>query len=352
MCQKHSKCKCSFIPPSILSNMARSGIDGTQLTIKNSRDSRLKRKEKDIHVLEVEAGISKNPSLEFSSNEQAQRQVYDCENQWELRHKMVRAEGDPNTADEIVSHAYEYAGLVRDYFKNVLNRNSIDNRGLDLILNVHYGVNFLNAFWDGDEMVFGDGDGQIFINFANSKDVIGHELTHGVTQYTANLMYEGQSGALNEHFSDVFGTAIKQYSNKQSADDADWLIGNDIMGPKLFGEALRSMKAPGTAFDNPLMGKDPQPSHMNNYFDGPADNHGVHINSGIFNRAFYLVAMDIGTEKSAKLWYHALQNLWTNANFKDAVQILVRSAQILTKDGELPFGTTQTVRAAFRDVGL
>ena len=210
----------------------------------------------------------------------------------------------------------------------------------------------MNAFWEDGKMTFGDGDQNIFISFANSKDVIGHELTHGVTEHTANLIYQGQSGALNEHFSDVLGTAIKQHSNGQTAHDADWLIGNDIMGAKLFGEALRSIKAPGTAYDNSLMGKDRQPAHMKDFYAGPDDHQGVHINSGIPNKAFYLVAMEIGTDKTAQIWYHGLQNLRANAYFKDAVQVLVRSAQILTKSGDVPLGTTQTVRAAFKEVGL
>jgi Zn-dependent metalloprotease len=223
---------------------------------------------------------------------------------------------------------------------------------MNLVLNVHYGVKYQNAFWDGSEMVFGDGDGKIFINFDKSLDVVAHELTHGVTQYNANLVYKGQSGALNEHFSDVFGTAITQWANKETAQTADWLIGDEIMGPELFGEALRSMIEPGTAYDNPLMGKDPQPNHMAHYYTGSGDNYGVHINSGIPNKAFYLVSMKIGTDKAALIWYHALQNLWATALFNDAVNVIARSAQILIKDGSVPPGSTQVVRAAFRAVGL
>lgn len=353
MCNCHSnKFKCYFVPSDILAKMAREGIEGTQLTIQQSHQIREYRKEKETNIEALEAGIVKTPENQTLATGQSQRIVYDCKNEMNTRINEVRSEGDPTTTDEAINNAYDYTGIVRDYFKNVFNRNSIDNRGLDIILNVHYGQSYNNAFWDGDEMTFGDGDGKMFISFAHSKDVIGHELSHGIVQYTANLVYKSQPGALNEHFADVFGTAIKQYSNKQTADDADWLIGNDIMGPELFGEALRSMKSPGTAFDNQIMGKDQQVSHMKDYFTGPADNQGVHINSGIMNRAFYLVAMDIGTDKAAYLWYHALQNLWTTANFKDAVHVITRSAQVLTKSKEIPFGTTQTIRAAFREVGL
>jgi Zn-dependent metalloprotease len=112
------------------------------------------------------------------------------------------------------------------------------------------------------------------------------------------------------------------------------------------------MRAPGTAYDNALLGKDPQPDHMSNYYAGPADNQGVHINSGIPNKAFYLVAMTIGTNKAVLIWYHALQNLWATANFNDAVGVIVESARILVKNGEAPLGSTQTVRSAFKEVGL
>ncbi|MGH7927384.1 MAG: M4 family metallopeptidase, partial [Candidatus Binatia bacterium] len=176
--------------------------------------------------------------------------------------------------------------------------------------------------------------------------------SHGVTQFTANLDYYSQSGALNEHFSDVFGSVITQHNSHQDADSADWLIGDEIMGPALYGEALRSMKSPGTAYDNTLMGKDPQPDHMTDYYSGPDDNQGVHINSGIPNRAFYLTAMEIGTDKTAEIWYHALQNLWPTANFNDAAAVVANSARVLTNSGVTPAGSTQVVRSAFKAVGL
>ena len=234
----------------------------------------------------------------------------------------------------------------------MLNRKSIDNLGLDLILNVHHGENLMNAFWDGDEMTFGDGDGKIFTCFAYSLDVVAHELSHGVTQFTANLEYFSQSGALNEHFSDVtIGPAITR-SAAGGGNDSDWLIGDEIMGSQLYGESLRSMAAPGTAFDNKLMGHDRQPAHMTDYYDGPDDNQGVHINSGIPNRAFYLASKELGTEKATLIWYTALQKLWPTAKFNDAVYIVSEAARLLKKAGQVRAGATQTVRAAFKAVGL
>jgi len=345
------KCNCAFIPPYVLDNAAKNGQEEVRervrATVQQDKISRDKRARKSLQPLPtiLKSVMAPPPGT-------AGRTVYDCQHQWALRVKLVRGEGDPVTGDADVDQIYDYAGVTRDYFKSKLNRNSIDNLGMNLILNVHVGVNFMNAFWDGDEMAFGDGDGVIFTSFARSLDVTAHELTHGVTQFTANLDYFSQSGALNESFSDVFGSVITQHHLGQDAGTADWLIGDEIMGPTLFGEALRSMKAPGTAYDNPLLGKDPQPDHMNNYYAGPADNQGVHINSGIPNKAFYLVAMDIGTPKAAKIWYHALQNLWPTAVFNDAVAVIVNSARILTKMGDVPVGATQTVRSAFKAVGL
>src|SRR5262249_14484518 len=156
-----------------------------------------------------------------------------------------------------------------------------------LIASVHYDQDFDNAFWDGEQMVFGDGDNIIFVGFTKAIDVIGHELTHGVTQFTADLEYKFQSGALNESMSDVFGSLVKQYHNNQDAASADWLIGSGILAPGINGKALRSMSDPGSAYDDPkLGGKDPQPAHMDDFVKLPQseDQGGVHINSGIPNR--------------------------------------------------------------------
>lgn len=345
----HQNCSCCFVVPSyILEHLSRQDFESARVSLAKSRQVRESRKRKQYNI---EGVIALTDAGHGPTHESAVH-VYDCHGSTHLREQEVRKEGQGPTGDEAFDNAYDYAEVVKDYYKTVLHRNSIDNQGLDLLLNVHYGHNFLNAFWDGDEMVFGDGDGVIFTNFTKSLDVIGHELTHGVTQFTADLKYEGQSGALNEHFSDALGIAIKQYHLKQTAHDADWLIGVDIMGPSLKGQALRSMKAPGTAFDNPLMGKDKQPDHMKNYYQGEDDNQGVHINSGIPNKVFYLVSMEIGTDKAAMIWYAALQKLFATANFNDFVQAITKAAQQLRDIGEVPNTVLSTIESAFRSVGL
>ncbi|RFT63609.1 M4 family peptidase [Bacillus clarus] len=344
----HNNCKCFIVPNYILENLAQNEVEAARISLEKSQQVRKRRilKEYDINrVVDLtDAGTG--------TRGESARHVYDCQGGTNLRVNEVRKEGDRSSRDNAVNHAYDYAGIVRDYFQNVFHRNSIDNNGLDIILNVHYGHNFQNAYWDGVEMVFGDGDGVVFTNFTNSLDVIGHELTHGITQFTSGLEYEGQPGALNEHISDVFGITIKQAYLKQTAQDADWLIGADIMGPTLKGQALRSMKAPGTAFNNKLMGKDMQPDHMKNYYQGDLDHHGVHINSGIPNKVFYLVSMEIGTDKAALIWYHAIQNLFATTNFNQFTQIIMKTTQKLVDSGEVPKTAVKTVESTFKSVGL
>jgi Zn-dependent metalloprotease len=240
------------------------------------------------------------------------RTIYDAKHSEDLPGTLVRGEGGPKTNDVAADEAYDAAGDTYDFYYGVYERNSIDDRGLRLDSTVHYGEAYDNAFWDGREMVYGDGDGEIFNRFTICLDVIGHELTHGVTQYEANLDYSGQSGALNESMSDVFGSLVKQWKLRQTADKADWLIGQGLFTSRVKGEALRSMKAPGTAYDDPELGKDPQPARMRDYVKTSSDNGGVHINSGIPNHAFYLTAVEIGGsawDKAGTIWYVALTTL-------------------------------------------
>jgi Zn-dependent metalloprotease len=222
---------------------------------------------------------------------------------------LVRAEGAPAVTDASVNNAYDGLGDVFGYYEQVHGRDSLDGKGLPLVGVVHYGQAYDNAFWDGQAMRFGDGDGQVFGDFTGCLDVIGHELTHGVTQYTANLDYQGQSGALNEHISDVFGILVKQYRAGQAAADADWLIGEGLLAEGVKGRALRDMLHPGTAYDDPQLGVDPQPADMAHYVDTAEDDGGVHINSGIPNRAFALAATALGGhawETVGPVWYSVL----------------------------------------------
>lgn len=288
-----------------------------------------------------------------------QRTVYDVGHggAGQLPGIKVRGEGDPPSIDEAVNDAYDGSGLVYDFYHSVYNRDSIDGNGLDLISSVHYKTNYDNAAWSPlhSQMLYGDGSGRIFKKGSLTKEisVIAHELTHGVTQFTAGLVYHKAPGALNESFSDVVGSLVKQYSREQIADEADWLIGEGILGSALHGSALRSMKAPGTAHD-----LDRQPAHMRDYVDLPDDdepghdNGGVHINSGIPNRAFYLAATAIGGyawEKAGLVWYVTLTDrLKPHADFRDAAEATVAVAGELFGSGEVQ----DKVGDAWRQVGV
>jgi Zn-dependent metalloprotease len=303
--------------------------------------------------LRAERGVSPHEASLTASTpgKGLRRALYDAEQGFELPGRIVRREAEDPTGDLAVDEAFDALGSTWNYFSKVHARDSIDGKGLPLDASVHYRRAYNNAFWNGRQMVFGDGDGRIFGRFTQSLDVIGHELTHGVTQYEAGLEYQGQSGALNEHMSDVFGSMVKQYTLGQTAKKADWLIGEGLWAPGVKGKALRSMKAPGTAYDDPRIGKDPQPAHMDGYVDTVDDNGGVHLNSGIPNHAFYLAAIGFGGkawEKAGKVWYRALTGmLRRDADFMVAASATVEAA------GEL-FDTkgATIVRTAWKQVGI
>ena len=288
------------------------------------------------------------------------RTIYDAQhdpNEGDLPGKLVRGEGDPVSTDAAINEAYDGLGATYKLYMDIYQRNSIDGQGMRLDASVHFGQGYDNAFWDGQEMVFGDGDGIIFVGFTKAIDVIGHELTHGVTEHTAKLIYHKQPGALNESFSDVFGSLVKQYAANQTAAQADWLIGQGILAPSINGQALRSMKEPGTAYNDPkLGGKDPQPATMSDYQHLPDDEDndygGVHINSGIPNHVFYLVATSLGGyawTDAGHIWYSTLRQLWPRATFQDCANVSYQVAGTLFGSGSTQ---QQAVRDAWSHVGI
>jgi len=281
------------------------------------------------------------------------RNVYDAQHRFDLRGKLAMSTHTPRSTDVEVAEAYDGSGATYDFFLKVFRRHSIDGRGMRIDSTVHYGTRFENAIWNGQQMVYGDGDGRIFKRFTASVDVIGHELTHAVIQHTAALGYAGQTGALNEHLADAFGMMVKQYTLGQSAHESDWRIGADILGPDVQGDAVRSLAFPGTAYDDPVLGRDPQPSHMRDYVVTTDDHGGVHINSGILNHGFYIAAMSLGGktwEVLGRIWYAALTGrLKPEADFADFTRATVDIA------GEL-YGNGSRVQMilveAWSDVGL
>lgn len=333
MCKK---CFCTIVPPNVLSGLAKNGSITSKKTLADLNSLLHKR----------ESVLSFTTTVESHKNN-ADRSVYDSENTWELRKTLRRKEGSKASEDQGINDVYEISGFMRTYLKEVFNYDSLDGNGMDLIFNVHYRVEYNNAFWDGDEMIFGDGDGSAFIQFTNSIDVIAHELMHGVVQFLANLQYYGQSGALNEHFCDVFGTIIKQKKLKQSPQNADWLIGNNAIGPDFPGIALRSMSNPGTANDY-----DVQPDHLDNYYHGYDDHQGVHINSGILNKIFYLATIELGIKTTEVIWFETLKRLWATANFQDFYDILAAFTKKSVGQGNMPEKAVLVIEKAFSEVGF
>ena len=237
------------------------------------------------------------------------------------------------SVDEHMNKAHKNAGDVYDYYKEEYDRDSIDGKGMKMKSIVSYGTKYNNAFWNGSHMTYGDGDGVFFSPLGDGVDVVGHEMTHGVTERTAGLQYRNQSGALNESFSDVFGNLIEKWvevKDGRAERDPKWLIGEEIFTPAVEGDALRSMSAPGTAYNgipgNPNA-KDKQPAHMKDYNNTPGDNGGVHTNSGIPNKAAYEIVMKIGADKLGEVWYRALTKYMTpTTKFDAAANFTVQAA--------------------------
>ena len=294
-------------------------------------------------------------SAALATPTQGRRTIFDAEHRESLSGaELKRSESSAVSPDDTVNRAFDGLGKTRKFYKEVFDRDSIDGMGMRLDGYVHFGDRFNNAFWDGRHMVFGDGDGTMFTDFTKSLGVIGHELTHGVTENNAGLEYHNQSGALNESVSDVFGSLIEQWSLSDTAENASWLIGPEIFTPGFAGDALRSLKDPGNAYDNPIMGKDPQPAHMDDFVVLPdtarGDNGGVHINSGIPNKAFYLTATNIGGrawEVPGHIWYESLKASTSTTEFQQFAETTVAKAAQLFGPSE-----QQAVVDAWQQVGI
>jgi len=330
---------CQIIPPYLLDRIAQLDDPSFAPAAAAARKSLLvDRPWRDIRVGESApptdtptAGSPATPprtGITVRRLEEARREIFDA-------HQLEQLPGEPvdaaTSTDPAVIEAWHGLGHTHDLLREAFSRASIDDNNLHLLATVHFGRDYDNAFWDGERMVFGDGDGVVFTRMTASLSVIGHELAHGVIQYTASFEYRGQSGALNESVADVFGALVQQHSRNQSVDEATWLIGEGIFTDQVEGNALRSMKAPGTAYDDDVLGKDPQPDHMNNFIDTRDDNGGVHLNSGIPNRAFYLVASAIGGnawDRAGRIWYDTLTSgtLSPTATFADFAAATIEHA--------------------------
>ncbi len=339
--------RCGFVPPYLL-----------QRVTETARERRLVADGRDTLVVDESlrerraAASSATPPLAPDTG--GNRVVYDAGHTEELPGTRARDADDPPTGDAAVDEAHAHSGVAWDLFADVFARRSVDGQGTPLTVTVHYSTDYDNAFWDGTQLVFGDGDGEVFDRFTKPLDVTAHEFTHGVTQFTAGLTYQGQSGALNESVSDVFASLAKQRSLGQSAEEADWLIGVGLFLPDVKATALRSMLEPGTAYDDPRLGRDPQVGSMDAYVDTAEDSGGVHINSGIPNRAFALAAKAIGGnswERPGQVWYAALTGggVTPSTDFAGFAQATVDAATRLFADDP---SVAEQVTGAWQQVGL
>ena len=332
--------RCQFVPPYLLEKIAASHPDPATC-------------ERGERTLQIDAALRSRraaaaPAPAVTGDEPFS--VFTADNGTDLPGRLVRAAGDPESADQATDEAYVGVEASLALFSEVFGRSSYDDMGAPVIATVHYEQDYDNAFWDGTQLVFGDGDGRVFDRFTKPVDVLGHELSHAVTQFSANLTYQGQSGALNESVSDVFGSCLKQRLLAQTVDQADWLIGEGIFLPSINGKALRSMAAPGTAYDDPTIGKDPQVATMADFVDTTEDNGGVHTNSGIPNKAFHLAATGIGGsswEGAGKIWYAALTSgIGADTDFAGFASATVTAAR------DVCDRAAEVVRSAWAEVGV
>ena len=337
---------CRFIPPYLLQHLATAAHDpvtGACGARTLNLDGRLRARRE----------FAPRQSIVAVNGDEA-RVIHTAANTENLPGTVARSLGDAAVGDAAVDEAYDSSVQVLDMFADQFGRRSVDGNGATLVITVHYGVDYDNAFWDGSQLVFGDGDGVVFDRFTKPADVMAHEFTHGVTQFTAGLIYADQSGALNESVSDVFAAVTKQFVRSETVDQADWLIGEGLFLPGVNARALRSMLEPGTAYDDPQIGRDPQVGHMANYVETLEDNGGVHINSGIPNRAFALAALAIGGsswEKAGRVWYDALTGgeVTARSDFTSFAQATINSAvRVFPGDTSV----ADAIREAWSGVGV
>lgn len=260
------------------------------------------------------------------------REIFTANNGFSLPGTQMFSEGG-TTSDEFAQGAYDNVGVTYNYFSEKFGRDSFDNEGTTLKGTVHVGNNYNNAFWYNSMAAFGDGDGITFSGFSKSLDVVAHELSHGVTESEANLLYQDESGALNESMSDIFASGVHAFIKGVASDPAMWDVGEDCYTPGISGDALRYMSNPsldGTSTD-----------YYPDRYTGSADFGGVHINSGISNLAFYLLVnggthptdktainvSGIGIGKAEQIFYRALTTYMTaSTDFENARYTTLQSA--------------------------
>jgi Thermolysin metallopeptidase, alpha-helical domain/Thermolysin metallopeptidase, catalytic domain len=340
--------RCSFVPPYLIDRLTQLPDDdpvGRAARATRAIDDAIRERRR--RTASGADGIPV-PAVE------ARWTVYSASHTTDLPGSSIRADGDDASGDDAVDETYDGLAATWDLLADVFSYPAVDGQGTPVSATAHYGDGYANAFWDGQQLVLGDGDGIVFGRFTKPVDVLAHEYAHGITQYTAALAYEGQPGALNESISDVFGAMTKQRVRGQTVDEADWLIGEGLFLPGVEGQALRSMREPGTAYDDPRLGKDPQVGSMSRYVETTDDGGGVHINSGIPNRAFSLAATSLGGrswEGAGPIWWAALLGgqVGPETDFAGFADATLEAAGRLYGDDSAEWAA---IRSAWAEVGV
>ena len=349
---------CFIIHPIILQEIEKNGNEQQKKDAQRAMQSIISIRGRKL----AQHGQVKLPTLAATLKPPLRRKVCDSRGSGSLPGMIKREEGQAATGDKDVDAAFDLSGDAYTLFEKVLQRKSIDNNGMPLVSSVHYiepGEQFYNnASWFDNQMIYGDADPNVFTTVL-LRTVAAHEMGHGVVHFEGGLVYSNDTGAMNEHFADVFGILAEQFFKKQDVNQSNWLIGEGIWAKNIKGKALRSMSNPGTAYDDSLVGKDIQPDHMDKYLRLPntpdGDWGGVHINSGIPNCAFYKASKYIGGnawETTGLIWYAALRSLPgkpSNTTFQDLANVTTEIARRLF-EGEPE--KQDALHKAWTEVGL
>ena len=339
------RCACFAVPSKLLRKLAEKAGDADRRKMHSHLETTARlRTQRTAWELPPEIPmLFEAPAAKKEKTPPYRRTIFDVGTDTRLPGRSVRVEGGKPVRDKAVNQVYDNTGITLDFFLKVFGRHSLDDRGMPVESAVHYGDHFSNAMWTGEQMVYGDGDQHVG-GFTQALDIIAHELTHGVVQHMVpgglgavrlavkdrefegqTHALKGQSGALNESFSDVFGSMVKQWHAQEEAGQANWLLGENMLAPH-YGKAIRSLKDPGNR--KLTWYEDDQFKTMAQYIDG-AD---VHDSSGIPSHAFYLTAKKIGGfswETAGPIWYHAMSRLHSRASFADAAKATKESADSL-----------------------
>lgn len=337
---------CEIIPDYILRKIAEQKSDEDKkiyYATLGTADAKYNYREKRKRIQDrIRAGEDPKSFLHLVQNDTEHFTVYNNLNSWDLEMDKAKLLEDFIQVDATQKKKprrlfTRNVNSIHDIFHDTFKRHSFDNKNAVVLSWTKYGKDYDNAYWDGEFLVFGTG-GEYFNDFSRVYDVVAHELGHAIQQYESNLEYHAMAGALNEHVSDVFGAVAHQHNEGTDVNESTWLIGEGVFSRKVNGDGIRTFKNE-LAYDDPVIGKDEQPKHMDNFVITEDDDGGVHINSGIPNHAFYLYNLKLGSASwlngSFDVWYNTIlksSGLRSNCTFEDFANKTLQVAQNLNKN--------------------